>query len=152
MQDKLSEQHLGHAVVRMFRLMNRTVNRTLAEHQLSAEQAHLLSVLWTFGPLTIGALQRELALSSATLTGSIDRLEAQELVRRVPSPDDRRATVIEARVPARRREKIEATRDRAERRCFATLTAAERKELARLLDKCISDLSSLSHSSHSAPP
>ena len=140
MQDKLSERHLGHAMVRMFRLMNRSVNRALSEHSLSAEQAHLLSVLWTFGPLTIGALQRELALSSATLTGSIDRLATQELVKRVPSPDDRRATLIEARVPPKRREKIEATVERAESRCFSALTPAERRELARLLDRCIADL------------
>ena len=140
MQGNLSEAHLGHAVVRMFRLMNRSINRALAEHSLSAEQAHLLSILWTFGPMTIGALQKELALSSPTLTGSIDRLAALELVRRVPSPDDRRATLIEARVPARRREKIEATVERAERRCFGALMAAERNELARLLDKCIADL------------
>ena len=127
-------------MVRMFRLMNRSVTRALSEHALSAEQAHLRSVLWTFGPMTIGALQRELALSSATLTGAIDRMEAQELVRRVPSPADRRASLIEARVPARRREKIEASVERSEQRCFAALTAGERKELARLLDKCIADL------------
>ena len=140
MQDELLQAHLGHGVARMFRLVNRACSRALAEHGLSAEQAHLLSVLWTLGPMTMGALQRTLCLSSATLTGSIDRMEAQELVRRVPAPDDRRAWLVEARVPARRREKIEATVDRAEKRCFAALTATERRELARLLDKCIAEL------------
>jgi DNA-binding MarR family transcriptional regulator len=140
MQDERLRDHLGHAVVRMFRLVNRTCNRALGELGLSAEQAHLLSVLWMYGPMTIGALQRTLALSSATLTGSIDRMEATELVRRVPSPADRRAFVVEPRVPARRRAKIEDTAFRAEQHCFAALTAAERRELARLLEKCIEDL------------
>lgn len=140
MQDDSLRDHLGHSVVRMFRLVNRTCNRALAEHDLSAEQAHVLSVLWTLGPMTMGELQRTLSLSSATLTGSIDRMELLELVRRVPSPDDGRARRIEARVPARRRTRIEATVERAEERCFAALTATERRELARLLDKCIADL------------
>jgi DNA-binding MarR family transcriptional regulator len=140
MQDESLRDHLGHAVVRIFRLVNRSCNRALAEHDLSAEQAHVLSVLWTLGPKTMGELQRTLSLSSATLTGSIDRMERQELVRRVPSPDDGRAWRIEARVPARRRARIEATVERAEQRCFAALNAAERRELARLLDKCIADL------------
>ncbi len=124
----------------MFRLVNRACNRALAEQGLSAEQAHVLSVLWTLGPLTMGELQRTLGLSSATLTGSIDRMEQQALVRRVPSLADRRAFLIEPRVPARRRERIEATVDRAEQRCFAALTASERRELARLLVKCSTEL------------
>lgn len=140
MQGSLSERHLGHAVALTFRMVNRLVNRTLADHQLSAEQAHVLSVLWELGPMTMTALQRTLALSSATLTGAIDRMELQELVRRVPIPGDRRAWMIEARVAPRRRDKIQATVDRAEKRCFAALSAAERRELARLLDKCIADL------------
>jgi DNA-binding MarR family transcriptional regulator len=140
MQDERLDGHLAHEVVRMFRLVNRSANRALAEHELSAEQAHVLSVLWAFGPVTMGELQRTLALSSATLTGSIDRMEAQELVRRVPSPADRRAYVIEPRVSARRRDKIEATVEHFEQRCFAALTASERKELGRLLGKCIADL------------
>ncbi|HUJ60852.1 MAG TPA: MarR family transcriptional regulator [Kofleriaceae bacterium] len=140
MQDDVLKSHLAHAVVRLFRLVNRACNRALADLDLSAEQAHLLSMLWTLGPMTMGALQRTLALSSATLTGSIDRMEAQELVRRVPSPDDKRAWVVEARVPPKRRDKIEATVERAEKRCFSALAADERRELARLLDKCIVDL------------
>ena len=140
MQDEVLDEHLGHAVVRVFRLVNRACNRALAEHDLSAEQAHVLSVLWALGPMTMGDLQRTLALSSATLTGAIDRMELQELVRRVPSPADRRAFVIEPRVPARRREKIEAAVARAEQRCFAALTSSERRGLARLLSKCAADL------------
>jgi DNA-binding MarR family transcriptional regulator len=140
MQDELLRSHLGHAIVRMFRLVNRSCNRALAEHDLSAEQAHVMSVLWQLGPMTMGALQRTLGVSSATLTGSIDRMEAQELVRRVASPDDGRASLVEARVSGRRREKIEATVERAEKRCFAALTTTEQRELARLLDLCIADL------------
>jgi DNA-binding MarR family transcriptional regulator len=90
--------------------------------------------------MTIGRLQRMVALSSPTLTGALDRMEAQSLVRRVPSPDDRRASLIEPRVASRHRAKIMSTLEESESRCFGALTAPERKELLRLLDKCIVDL------------
>ena len=140
MQDNRLRASIAHAVVRLFRLVNRASNRALGEQQLSAEQAHILSVLWFEGPMTMGKLQRQLALSSPTLTGAIDRMEKQELVRRVPDPADRRASLREPRLSARARARIEAVLDESERRCFAVLTAAERKELLRLLDKCIAHL------------
>ena len=41
-----------------------------------------LMVLWLDGPKKVGALQKLLALSSPTLTGALDRMEAAGLVRR----------------------------------------------------------------------
>jgi len=140
MQDDRLRASLGNGLVRLFRLVNRAHGRALKPHGVTTEQAHILSVLWTEGAMTIGRLQRMLALSSPTLTGALDRMEQQELVRRVPSPDDRRASLIEPRVSARQRAKIEATLDASEDRLFGALSSAERKELLRLLDKCIVDL------------
>ena len=140
MQDDRLKTSLSNAVVRLFRLVNRVHNRNFKELGVSAEQAHVLSVLGVEGAMTIGRLQRLLALSSATLTGAIDRLEAQELVKRVPSPDDGRAFVIEPRVPPKKRAQIDAVIEDGEHSCFAALTAAERKELLRLMDKCIAGL------------
>jgi DNA-binding MarR family transcriptional regulator len=137
MQDRFRSS-LPNAVVRLFRLINRVHNRGLKPTGISAEQAHVLSLLWLFGPLTIGQLQRMLALSSPTMTGAIDRMEAQELVRRVPSPDDGRAFLLEPLLPAKKRAQVESILEADEERCFSVLTGAERKELARLLDKVIS--------------
>src|SRR5262249_34694416 len=97
MQDDRFEQSISNALVRLFRLVNRIHNRGLRATGLSAEQAHILMTLWVRGSMTIGALQKHLALSSATLTGAIDRMEADGHLRRVPSPDDRRAFVVEPR-------------------------------------------------------
>jgi DNA-binding MarR family transcriptional regulator len=140
MQDEKLRASLGNAMVRLFRLVNRVHNRALDRHALSAEQAHILSVLWTLGPITIGQLQRQVALSSGTLTGAIDRMAAQGMVRRAASPDDHRAVVIEPRVPAKKRAQIEAAVDATEREVWGGLTAAERKELLRLMDKAITAL------------
>ncbi len=140
MQDDRLRASLGNALVRLFRLVNRAHGRALKRLGVSTEQAHILSVLWTDGAMTIGRLQRLLALSSPTLTGALDRMTDQGLVRRVPSPEDRRASLIEPLVPARLRAKIEATLEASEARLFRALTAGERKELLRLLDKAIADL------------
>jgi DNA-binding MarR family transcriptional regulator len=140
MQDNRLDSSLGNAVVRLFRLVNRVHNRGLKTTGLSAEQAHVLTVLWVHGPMTMGQLQRHLALSSATLTGAIDRMEMQELVRRVPSTDDRRAYVLEPRTPPKKRALIEAVLDDGEDTCFGMLTAGERDQLLRLIGKCIAGL------------
>jgi DNA-binding MarR family transcriptional regulator len=139
MQDDSVRASLPHAVVRAFRLVNRASNRLFKPVGISAEQAHVLSVLWRLGPMTMGALQRELALSSPTLTGAIDRMAALELVRRVPSKDDARASVLEPTAGAgKKRKRIEATTDDIEAVCGEGLTAAERGELVRLLEKLCS--------------
>jgi DNA-binding MarR family transcriptional regulator len=140
MQDDRRSTSLSHATVRLFRLVNRSANRAVADLELSGEQAHVLLVLWELGPVTIGVLQKELALSSATLTGALDRMEKAELVRRVPSPTDRRVSLIEATVAGPRRKKIVAAVDASEAACFAGLTAAEHKQLLVLMNKCISQI------------
>lgn len=140
MQDDRLDASVANALVRLFRLVNRVHNRTLKPTGLSAEQAHVLSVLWMRGAMTMGQLQRELALSSATLTGAIDRMEAQGLVRRVPSPDDRRAFVLEPKIPPRKRTQIEALVAAGEEQCFGMLSVKERAELLRLLTACSTQL------------
>lgn len=140
MQDERLRASLPNAIVRLFRLVNRVHNRRFKAAGVSAEQAHILLLLDTLGPMTIGQLQRLLALSSPTLTGALDRLELMELVRRVPSPEDRRAFVIEPRLGAKKRAQIDRIVEDAEKQCFGVLDARERKELLRLLDKCLAHL------------
>jgi len=140
MQGDRLDASLGNALTRMFRFQNRVHNRGLRGTGVSVEQAHVLSVLWERGAMTIGALQKQLAVSSATLTGAIDRMEADGLVRRVPSPDDRRAFVLEPRVAPGLRAKIEAAVQSGEDRCFRALGKRDRAELLRLLVACATDL------------
>lgn len=141
MQDKRLESSIAFALVRLFRLVNRTYGRALADHGLTGEQAHVLLVLWLEGPMKIGELQRVLMLGSGTLTGAIDRMERAGLVRRVPDPRDRRAYRVEpAQDDARTRRAVEGTLQRTEERCFTSLTKAERAELLRLVKKASAGL------------
>jgi DNA-binding MarR family transcriptional regulator len=140
MADERLRSSLANAVVRVFRQVNRVHNRMFASADLSAEQVHILLTLAVYGDMTIGRLSKILSLSSATLTGALDRLEGQELVRRVPSPEDKRAFVVESLLPARKRAQLEAIVEQGDQRCFSALTASERKELLRLLEKCATHL------------
>jgi DNA-binding MarR family transcriptional regulator len=125
---------LGFALVHAFRRVNRATSRVAQRYGLSAEQAHILLVLWLEGRQKIGDLQRLLELGSGTMTGAIDRMEAAKLVRRVRDPKDRRATWIEPHpsIDKRRREIIDAI-GAMEEESFLLLEARERRELARLL-------------------
>ena len=144
MQDKITDDRLrrlqdslGYALVRVFRQVNRAANRTLRRFGLSAEQAHILLLLWLRGPLKVGELQRLLTLSSATLTGALDRMERAGHVRRVADHGDGRAWRVEptdAIAPRARRE-IEEALASIEERCFAALTGPERRELLKMFEK-----------------
>ena len=136
MQDERLAHSLGYALVRAFRVVNRASGRALQPHGLSAEQAHILLVLWLEGTMKIGELQRLLALSSGTLTGALDRMERAGLVRRVRDPEDGRAWRVEpAPFDAKKRRAIESDLEGLEDEVFAQLSARERAELLRLLSK-----------------
>jgi DNA-binding MarR family transcriptional regulator len=122
----------------LFRRMARVHNRALKRHEVSAVQAGILVTLWLEGPITIGELQAQMALSSATATGAIDRMERAGLLRRVRKSEDRRAIVLEpADWPRARKLAVAETLARSDDECFAALTAAERRELTRLLKKTL---------------
>jgi MarR family 2-MHQ and catechol resistance regulon transcriptional repressor len=136
MQDDRLRGSLGYALVRAFRTVNRTSNRALAPFGLSAEQAHILLVLWLDGPLKIGDLQRELALSSGTLTGAVDRMAQAGLVRRVRDPSDGRVWRIEsAPFDSKKKRAIERALEGIEDGAFAVLSARERRDLHAMLQK-----------------
>ena len=135
-KDPRLARSLGYSIVRVFRQLNRETGRIVQPFGLSAEQAAILLVLWLEGPMKIGQLQRNLMLSSGTLTGAIDRMEDAKLVRRVPDPADRRAWIVEPYgVDSRTRKKIEAALTTFEERAFSVLEESEQRELGRLLGK-----------------
>jgi DNA-binding MarR family transcriptional regulator len=124
--------------VRAFRRVNRASGRVAARFGISAEQAHILAVLWAEGPLKVGQLQAMLELSSATLTGAVDRMQQLGLVRRTADPRDRRAFMVEATgVATARRRAIETALVKMEAECFAPLGARGRRELLRLLGQVV---------------
>ncbi len=52
-------------------------------------------------PLTPSEISERTLISSATMTSTLDRLERQGLVRRLPNPEDRRSVLVEVTEPGR---------------------------------------------------
>lgn len=123
-------------MVRLFRQFNRRYNKALEPFGLSSVQAHILGVLWTEGPMTIGALRDILSMGSGTLSGALDRMEKAELLTRERAPGDRRAYLLKpAPWKAKRRNRVLEVLAETEDELLGALTQAERKQLVSLLAK-----------------
>lgn len=69
---------------------------------LTAARLSALSVVVFRGPLTLGDLAEAEGVRSATMTGIVNGLAADRLVRRRPHADDRRSVLVEATAAGRR--------------------------------------------------
>lgn len=65
------------------------------EHlEITASQAMVLSFLGEEDRIPSYTLGQKLQITSATMTGILDRLEKIELIERLPHPEDRRAILV----------------------------------------------------------
>ncbi|WP_108659563.1 MarR family winged helix-turn-helix transcriptional regulator [Acuticoccus kandeliae] len=74
------------------------IDRLVAEHGLTRRSFDVLSALRRAGPpfsLTPKQLADSLMLSGAGMTSRLDRLEAQNLIARMPEPTDRRSLKVQ---------------------------------------------------------
>lgn len=132
---------ISHAITRLFREQNRLHGRAIQGMGLSTEQAHILLVLWTQGPMTMKDLGKEVALSSGTLSTAIDRMETAGLVKRAADPTDRRVTRVEpANWPAAKRKKLEDALIATEDDILVPLDAAERAIFLAMLERVLATL------------
>lgn len=61
---------------------------------LAGARGRVIFALWNEDNIPIKKLVEKTSLDKATLSGIIDRLERDGYVKRIPSPDDKRATLI----------------------------------------------------------
>lgn len=95
--------------------------------------------------LTPTELYEATMVTSGAMTARLDRLEKAGLIRRAPHPSDRRGVVVE--LTAKGRELIDealAAHVANEHQILSGLTSEDREMLAKLLEKLIVSLSSLS--------
>ncbi|HEY3858016.1 MAG TPA: MarR family transcriptional regulator [Gammaproteobacteria bacterium] len=79
---------------RIMRAMDVYSRQLAGSHGLTGPQMLCLREITAHGSLTTGALAQAVALSPATLTGILDRLEARGLVSRERRPEDKRRVVV----------------------------------------------------------
>jgi MarR family transcriptional regulator, lower aerobic nicotinate degradation pathway regulator len=81
------------ALTQLSFLIQGTLERRAAEHEVSIVQTRLLGVLRDRRP-TMNELARLMQLDKSSVTGLIDRAERRGLVTRVPSTEDRRSVQV----------------------------------------------------------
>jgi DNA-binding MarR family transcriptional regulator len=79
---------------RIMRAMDVYSRQLAGSHGLTGPQMLCLREITNHDSLTTGALARAVALSPATLTGILDRLEARGLVSRERRPEDKRRVLV----------------------------------------------------------
>ena len=85
------------SVMRVQQILQSTVDAALKPHGLTFARYEAL-VLLTFsrtGRLPMRVMGERLQLHPTSVTNIVDRLQADDLVRRIPHPTDRRATLVE---------------------------------------------------------
>ncbi len=92
-------------LARCYVTFSRAVACKVAEYDLTAPQFGVLEALYNLGPLSLGELAEKLLVTGGNVTYVMDRLEAQSLVVRERSGDDRR--VVRAHLTTKGRATIE---------------------------------------------
>ena len=96
----------------------------------------VLEVLLHKGPQPVNVIGRKVLLTSGSITTAVDRLESRKLVHRRLDARDRRARIVELTNAGRRLIECAFRQHAADmEQTMAVLTAAERRELVRLLKK-----------------
>ncbi|WP_026293858.1 MarR family winged helix-turn-helix transcriptional regulator [Saccharibacillus kuerlensis] len=75
-------------------VMDRAV-KDMKKHNLSPSEFTILEVLYNKGRFPLQQIGEKILITSGSVTYNIDKLEKRELLRRVPSPSDRRVIYAE---------------------------------------------------------
>ena len=121
--------------------MERTV---LAEYELSWVAFTVLWVLWIWGAQETGHVAQETGVTKGTLTGVIQTLLNQRLIKRTPHRDDKRRVSISLSARGQRLiSELFPAFNEHEVAAVSALTLSEQRELARLLRKVTNHITSV---------
>ena len=129
-------------ITRLSALIQRELERVFAQHGLAGGDFDVLATLRRSGaPVTPGELSHATMVTTGGMTKRLDRLEALDLIRRQPDPNDRRGRLIALTDDGR------ALVDRTveahlqnEERLLADLSTAKREQLTALLRELLTAL------------
>lgn len=88
-------EYIGYRVYSTQRALYRSLEASLAPFNLTPGQWNALNQLEEHGAMTQKQLAERLQKEPATIARSIERLVQRGLVKRTPSPSDRRANIVE---------------------------------------------------------
>lgn len=91
------ETQAGFLITQIKQIGGRVFDKILQKENIvefNGAQGKILYVLWQHDSISIIDLSRLTGLANTTLTSMLDRMEAAELLRRLPDPKDRRKSLI----------------------------------------------------------
>ncbi len=124
----------GQLFFRLWRASHTRIAKALESLDLTPALFALLNLLGRADGANQQELGRAMAVDPSTMVSLIDELEAQGLAKRQPHPNDRRARAVVLTAKGRRvREKSRQMASQVEDEVLGGLSAADRRELLRLL-------------------
>lgn len=122
------------------RRAQRLVEDALAQEGARRQHFVVLTSLSEQGPASQAALGRRLWIDRSDLHAILNDLEADGLIARVRDESDRRRNVVElTRAGKAALARLDKRVDAAQNALLARLTAADRRELRRLLERVVQD-------------
>lgn len=128
------ERTLAGLVTLTSRLFARALHDRLVPHGVAPGQLSVLQRLWEGDGLTQAELARAVRVEQPTMARTLDRMERDDLIARVPSKQDRRAFNVRLTSRGRAlRRAVEAESRSIESLALGSLKRADRGTLARIL-------------------
>lgn len=121
-------------------IFDKLSNQLLMPYDLTGSQFKILMVLYQThaGSVRQTDIEAKFSMTNPTVTGLVQKLEAKELVKRMPHPEDKRSKVLVLTERAMEmKEELLALADSLEQQMTKNLTAAECDQLASLLTKML---------------
>jgi DNA-binding MarR family transcriptional regulator len=116
------------------------VSEALAQERMRRQHFTVLTSLAEQGEASQAALGRRLWIDRSDLHAIVGELELDGLIARVRDPKDRRRNVVTITTSGKATlRRLDALVDRAQRELLAPLSASERRELIRLLERLIAE-------------
>jgi len=133
-EDKPSVDAIVETLVYLYTESRRLTKGLARQYGLTGPQLTVVKLLETLDPLSLSSLSDRIKARNSTVTGIIDRMERDGLVRRERSEDDRRIVLIRLTRKGRKlAESIEVEPLALFRQALEALPEKDLKELFRIL-------------------
>lgn len=138
----MSSSRISILVKKTALIFDKLSNQLLAPYDLTGSQFKIMMILYhaPAGSVRQADIEVKFAMSNPTVTGLVQKLEAKELVKRMPHPEDKRSKVLVLTDRAiEMKEELLALADDLEQQMTRKLSDDECDLLAKLLIKMLKD-------------
>lgn len=123
-------------------IFDKLSNQLLAPYDLTGSQFKIMMILYhaPAGSVRQADIEAKFSMTNPTVTGLVQKLEAKDLVKRMPHPEDKRSKVLVLTDRAiGMKEELLALADDLEQQMTRKLSDDECDQLAKLLIKMLKD-------------